>query len=43
MIDLKEIDKAYRDRQGQPVPVLKKLSLQVQSGEFVSLRCIRLW
>ena len=37
MIDLKEIDKAYHDRQGQPVPVLKKLSLQVQSGEFVSL------
>ena len=37
LIELNEIEKAYRDRQGQPVPVLKGLSLSVEKGEFVSL------
>ena len=37
LIELTNIDKSYRDRQGQPVPVLKKLSLQVEKGAFVSL------
>ena len=37
LIDLTDIEKSYRDRQGQPVPVLKRLSVRVEKGEFVSL------
>ncbi|MDA1049373.1 MAG: ABC transporter ATP-binding protein [Planctomycetota bacterium] len=37
LIELTEIDKSYRDRQGQPVSVLKQLSLQVEQGAFVAL------
>lgn len=36
-IELVDIEKAYRDNQGQPVPVLKELSLQIGEGDFVSL------
>jgi ABC-type lipoprotein export system ATPase subunit len=36
-IEATDIAKTYRDRQGNAVPVLKGLSLQIASGEFVSL------
>lgn len=37
LIEATDIQKTYRDRQGHAVPVLKNLSLQISSGEFVSL------
>jgi ABC-type lipoprotein export system ATPase subunit len=37
LIEATDIQKTYRDRQGGIVPVLKNLSLQIRSGEFVSL------
>jgi ABC-type lipoprotein export system ATPase subunit len=38
LIEATGLEKAYRDRQGKPVPVLKGLTLRVQSGEFVAIR-----
>ena len=37
LIEATEIEKTYRDRQGQAVHALRNLSLQIGSGEFVSL------
>jgi len=37
LIEAVEIEKAYRDRQGNTVAVLQKLSLRIDRGEFVSL------
>ncbi|MEJ7593253.1 MAG: ABC transporter ATP-binding protein [Planctomycetaceae bacterium] len=37
LIELNEIDKSYHDRQGQPVAVLKQLSLGVEQGAFLAL------
>jgi ABC-type lipoprotein export system ATPase subunit len=37
LIEVTNIKKDYRDRQGTMVSVLKKLSLQIARGEFVSL------
>jgi ABC-type lipoprotein export system ATPase subunit len=37
LIEATDIEKTYRDRQGQTIPVLRNLSLQIGSGEFVSL------
>ena len=38
LIDVADLEKSYRDRQGTPVPVIKGLSLQVAPGEFVAIR-----
>jgi putative ABC transport system ATP-binding protein len=37
LIDINDLNKSHRDRQGQPVPVLKGLRLQVDRGEFVAV------
>jgi putative ABC transport system ATP-binding protein len=37
LIDAIDIQKSYRDRQGQIVPALRNLSLEIAAGEFVSL------
>jgi len=37
LIEAVDIEKTYRDRQGNSVPVLQKLTLRVAPGEFVSL------
>ena len=37
-VDAADLHKTYRDRQGQPVAVLKGLTLQLQAGEFVAIR-----
>jgi putative ABC transport system ATP-binding protein len=37
LLEAQEIERTYRDSQGQPVPVLKGLTLRVAPGEFVSL------
>lgn len=38
LIDVTDLEKSYRDRQGTHVPVIKGLSLQVAPGEFVAIR-----
>jgi ABC-type lipoprotein export system ATPase subunit len=37
LIEALDLNKTYRDRQGQPVPVLKGLTLQLAAGEFVAV------
>lgn len=37
LIEATNLEKAYRDRQGQAVPVLRGLNLKVDAREFVSL------
>ena len=37
-VEVLDLHKTYRDRQGQPAPVLKGLSLQLKAGEFVAIR-----
>ena len=37
LIEVENLEKSYRDRQGQAVPVLRGLSLRINAGEFVSL------
>ena len=37
LIEVENLDKSYRDRQGQAVPVLRGLNLKINVGEFVSL------
>ncbi len=36
-IELRDLDKTYRDSRGQPVPALRGLSLRVAGGEFVAV------
>ncbi len=38
LIEATDLQKTYRDRQGQPVPVLKGLTLDLKPGEFVAVR-----
>ena len=38
LIDVADLEKSYRDRQGTHVPVIKGLSFQVAPGEFVAIR-----
>ena len=37
LIEVENLDKSYRDRQGQAVAVLRGLNLKINVGEFVSL------
>jgi putative ABC transport system ATP-binding protein len=37
LIDVIALEKTYRDRQGQPVPVLRGLTLHLDPGEFVAV------
>src|SRR5208337_1457962 len=37
MIEVIDLEKTYRDRQGRPAPVLKGLSLRLGHGEFAAI------
>jgi putative ABC transport system ATP-binding protein len=37
LIEVENLEKSYRDRQGQAVPVLRGLNLKINAGEFVAL------
>ena len=38
LIDVADLEKSYRDRQGTHVPVIQGLSLQVAPGEFIAIQ-----
>jgi putative ABC transport system ATP-binding protein len=38
LLDVSDLEKSYRDRQGSHVPVLKGLTLRIAPGEFVAIR-----